>query len=243
MKIKFLDGEKLYHAFLSGKHEVLKRRKHLDKINVFPVPDGDTGTNLVLTMQSIFDGTKANKHVSEMSRGMAQAAIMGSRGNSGIIFAQFIHGLSEAIKGKKVLNPKEFSQAMKRGVEHAATSKYMQALSSAGLCMFGSLTGEVPLEGQIAAATGWEVTADDWMTAGHRIQTARQLFNAREDVRPSSITLPERAIEKQEKGPFKKALLDVEAMKKGFYRALEWDEETGVPTDACLQSLGIEKPA
>ena len=119
MKIKFLDGEKLYYAFLSGKREVLKRRKHLNKINVFPVPDGDTGTNLALTMESIFDGTRANSHISEMSKGMAEAAIMGSRGNSGIIFAQFIHGLSEAVKGKKALSRKEFSQAMRRGVEYA----------------------------------------------------------------------------------------------------------------------------
>lgn len=127
-----------------------------------------------------------------------------------------------------------------RGVEHAATSKYVQALSSAGLCVFGALTGEVPLEEQIAAATGWELSADDWMTVGHRIQTVRQLFNAREEIKPSSLTLPERVLEAQEAGPFKKAFLDVEAMKKGFYRALQWDEETGVPTAECLQSLGIE---
>jgi aldehyde:ferredoxin oxidoreductase len=127
-----------------------------------------------------------------------------------------------------------------RGVEHAATSKYMQALSSAGLCMFGALTGNISLEEQIAAATGWEFSADDWMTAGHRVQTVRQLFNVREEVEPGSLRLPGRVLEAQEAGPFKKAFLDVEAMKKGYYRALDWDEETGVPTAACLQSLGIE---
>lgn len=119
MKIQFLDGEKLYYAFFYGKREVLKKRKHLNKINVFPVADGDTGTNLVLTMQSIVDGAKVNPYVSNVSHGMAQAAIMGSRGNSGIIFAQFVHGVSEAVRGKKVLSLKEFAYAMKNGVEHA----------------------------------------------------------------------------------------------------------------------------
>ena len=119
MKIKFLDGEKLYYAFFYGRKEVLKKRKHLNEINVFPVPDGDTGTNLAITMNSIVDGSKVNPHVSDVSQGMAQAAISGSRGNSGIIFAQFVHGLNEAVKGKKALNPKEFAHAVRNGVEHA----------------------------------------------------------------------------------------------------------------------------
>ncbi len=127
-----------------------------------------------------------------------------------------------------------------RGVEHAATSKYMQALSSAGLCMFGVLTGELPLEEYLSAATGWQITADDWMTVGHRVQTVRQLFNAREDVGPSTLQLPERVLETQDAGPFKKAFLDVEAMKKGYYRALDWDEQTGVPNQQCLKALGIQ---
>ena len=53
-----IDGENLYYAFFYGKKEVFKKREHLNKINVFPVPDGDTGTNLAHTMQSIIDGTR-----------------------------------------------------------------------------------------------------------------------------------------------------------------------------------------
>lgn len=119
MKTIRLDGEKLYWAFYYGKKEVIKRRKHLNKINVFPVADGDTGTNLAMTMQSIIDGTTMTPVVSDVSRGMAEAALMGSRGNSGIIFAQFLWGLSEAVRDKKILNRKEFAHAMKNGVEHA----------------------------------------------------------------------------------------------------------------------------
>jgi DAK2 domain fusion protein YloV len=119
MRLKHIDGEKLYYAFYYGKREVLKRRKHLNKINVFPVPDGDTGNNMVMTMQSILDGTKMKASVGEVSQGMAEAALTGSRGNSGIIFAQFIQGLSEAVRDKKMLDPREFAHAMRNGVEHA----------------------------------------------------------------------------------------------------------------------------
>lgn len=122
MKIKFIDGEKLYYAFYYGKKEVLKRRKILNKINVFPVPDGDTGTNLAITLQSIFDGTRMTPHVSDVSRGMADAALTGSRGNSGIIFAQFIQGLSTAIHDKAHISPKEFTHAVRVGVDHAYTA-------------------------------------------------------------------------------------------------------------------------
>ena len=72
MKTIRMDGEKLYWAFYYGKKEVIKRRKHLNKINVFPVADGDTGTNLAMTMQSIIDGTTKTSVVSDVSRGMAE---------------------------------------------------------------------------------------------------------------------------------------------------------------------------
>jgi len=119
MKIRHIDGEKLYYAFLSGKKEVFRKRDHLNRINVFPVADGDTGTNLALTMQSIFDDVAIQSSVSDLGASMADAVLSGSRGNSGIIFAQFIRGISESIRGKHQLSPKDFSRAMRTGVEHA----------------------------------------------------------------------------------------------------------------------------
>ena len=125
MKIHLMDGEKLFHAFLHGRKEILKNQKDLNKINVFPVPDGDTGTNLVSTMNAMVEGTEAHTSISSVSRRFAENALVGSRGNAGIIFAQFIHGLSEAVKGKEAINPIELAHAMKRGVEsaHKAISK------------------------------------------------------------------------------------------------------------------------
>jgi DegV family protein with EDD domain len=114
-----IDGEKLYYAFVYGGRRVLKKRKHLNDINVFPVPDGDTGTNLAATMQAIMEGVKVDPSVSTVSQGMAQAALLGSRGNSGIIFAQFVQGMSEAIEDNTTLSVKEFVLAVKRGVDQA----------------------------------------------------------------------------------------------------------------------------
>lgn len=116
---KNIDGIKLYNSFFYGKKEVFRKHKYLNKINIFPVADGDTGTNLALTMHSIIAGTQAEDSVANVSRNMADAALMGSRGNSGIIFAQFVYGLSQEIRDKHVLSIKDFVFAVKGGVESA----------------------------------------------------------------------------------------------------------------------------
>jgi DegV family protein with EDD domain len=119
MKLRHLDGESLYYAFFHGRRAVVHRQKHLNKINVFPVADGDTGTNLAMTMHSMIEGTSRTGSVASVSRGMADAALSGSRGNSGIIFAQFVRGLSEAVQGKDKLDKREFTQAARRAVDSA----------------------------------------------------------------------------------------------------------------------------
>lgn len=119
MKWNDIDGRRLYYLFFYGRRKVQENRKHLNDINVFPVPDGDTGTNLAQTMHSIIEGSRAEPSASVVISSLADAALAGSRGNSGIIFAQFVQGLSEAIKGKDRLHPREFIHAVKQGVEHA----------------------------------------------------------------------------------------------------------------------------
>jgi len=119
MKLRHLDGEKLYYSFFYGRKAVFRRQKHLNKINVFPVADGDTGTNLAMTMHSIIEGSSHKGNIASVSRGMADAALSGSRGNSGIIFAQFVQGMSEAVQGKDILDRKDFTHAMRRAVDSA----------------------------------------------------------------------------------------------------------------------------
>lgn len=119
VKWKDIDGKRLYYFFFYGRRKVQENQKHLNDINVFPVPDGDTGTNLAQTMHSIVEGSRADSSASVVSGTLADAALSGSRGNSGIIFAQFVQGLHEAIQGKDRLHPREFIQAATRGVDRA----------------------------------------------------------------------------------------------------------------------------
>ncbi len=120
-----IDGEKFYNAFAKGAEKVIEKRKLLDDINVFPVADGDTGKNMAQTLRSIAENTKPTNSVGTVSEEMAQAALLSSRGNSGIIFAQFMNGISKATRQRDHLRLTEFARAMKVGANHAykATSQ------------------------------------------------------------------------------------------------------------------------
>ncbi len=125
MKIGYLDGNRLYYAFLVGGDAVIKDQNYLNKINVFPVPDSDTGTNLASTMRSIAEGAKQDRSAGSTLRSIADAALSGARGNSGLIFAQFLQGLSEEVKSLKRLTPKHFAESVK-----SASQKTYKAIVS-----------------------------------------------------------------------------------------------------------------
>ncbi|MFC2164688.1 DAK2 domain-containing protein [Acidobacteriota bacterium] len=114
MKIRYLDGNRLYYAVLVGGNAVIEDQTYLNKINVFPVPDADTGTNLASTMRSISEGAVQDSSVSSTLRSVADAALSGARGNSGLIFAQFLLGLSEEVKNVKRLSSARFAESVKR---------------------------------------------------------------------------------------------------------------------------------
>ena len=94
-KITYLDGTRLHRALVAGVNNVLSRQEYLNKINVFPVPDGDTGTNMAFTLTSIMDRTaqKVHPRVDDMLALVADAALDGARGNSGVILAQFLKAM------------------------------------------------------------------------------------------------------------------------------------------------------
>jgi len=113
------NGEVLYYAFLSGVIKVRKQKTILNKMNVFPIPDGDTGSNLVSTMNAIIEETKVHKSIKATFNSMADAALSGARGNSGIIFAQFINGINEEIKDTEVFTAANFAETLKKAVPYA----------------------------------------------------------------------------------------------------------------------------
>lgn len=119
MKIRTLDGLRLHRGFSAGANSIRARQGVLNSMNVFPVPDGDTGTNLAATVQSVSEGTVACRSLSQTSASMADAALMGARGNSGLIFAQFLWGFSRGTEGLDEVDVKAFGKAVSGAVPYA----------------------------------------------------------------------------------------------------------------------------
>ena len=121
INISYIDGIRLHRALASGIHNVISRQEYLNKINVFPVPDSDTGTNMAFTLNAVLDGTskKVCGSISEMLFNIADSALDGARGNSGAILAQFFQGMSDSCKNSNKMTPEEFSHAIKIGSEYA----------------------------------------------------------------------------------------------------------------------------
>lgn len=118
MAIKYLDGRRFYRGFLAGSRNVTKEREYLNKINVFPVPDSDTGANLAATLNNILNSSDHNPSLKETIDILAQNALEMARGNSGIIFSQFLFGISQEIGNESRLSISAFSQSIHNAVSY-----------------------------------------------------------------------------------------------------------------------------
>lgn len=110
--IEELTGRQLYYSFLAGAQKIFENQQLINKINVFPVPDADTGTNLASTLQSIIDSPIPTNNLKNTATAIADAALIGARGNSGIIFAQLLFGFSNEIRVDNKMNVNHFAQAV-----------------------------------------------------------------------------------------------------------------------------------
>ncbi|AMA52273.1 DAK2 domain-containing protein [Bacillus inaquosorum] len=121
MSIRTLDGRTFAEMILAGAQNLSQNASAVDALNVFPVPDGDTGTNMNLSMTSgareveQMDTDDIGKVGSALSKGL----LMGARGNSGVILSQLFRGFSKSIETKKEINALEFAQALQAGVDMA----------------------------------------------------------------------------------------------------------------------------
>ena len=118
---EYLDGDALAHALISGIHRVIDEQDFLNRINVFPVADGDTGTNLSLSLGSALAVLKSpnKKHLGSMLASIADALLDGARGNSGAIVAQFFQGVSDSAGELPRFTTYTFSKAISQGSEYA----------------------------------------------------------------------------------------------------------------------------
>ncbi|SCZ79118.1 DegV family protein [Acidaminobacter hydrogenoformans] len=107
-----INGRHVYYAILAGANEVIQNKSELDRINVFPVPDGDTGANLTSTMKAVMENIRLEEEVDLVLSSAADGALMGARGNSGLIFAQLIYGWYMEVKNKETLTQDELIHSL-----------------------------------------------------------------------------------------------------------------------------------
>ncbi|CAI7725766.1 DAK2 domain-containing protein [Bacillus altitudinis] len=121
MSIRNLGGRSFAKMILAGAHHLSQNAQIVDALNVFPVPDGDTGTNMNLSMTS---GAKAveetnTDHIGKVGVALSKGLLMGARGNSGVILSQLFRGFSKNIEQKETIDAKEFALALQAGVDTA----------------------------------------------------------------------------------------------------------------------------
>ncbi|WP_431029437.1 DAK2 domain-containing protein [Lysinibacillus sp. LZ02] len=119
--MKSLDGIKFAEMVQMGAHHLYQNASYVDSLNVFPVPDGDTGTNMNLSMTSGAKETESNtgEHIGKTAQALAKGLLMGARGNSGVILSQLFRGFSKAIEKDATIDAKGLAAAFQGGVDTA----------------------------------------------------------------------------------------------------------------------------
>jgi DegV family protein with EDD domain len=121
ISFKYVDGKRFRRMIIAASHWLRQSKDHLNDINVFPVPDGDTGNNMVHTMDSAAEGLVEikEKSISVVADKLADSTLFGARGNSGVILSQFFRGFAEAVQDKRRLYAHDLVESLKKASEKA----------------------------------------------------------------------------------------------------------------------------
>lgn len=121
MAIKVLDAQMLQKAFIAGAYNLERNKDYINELNVFPVPDGDTGSNMSLTIMAAANevGAVTEPTIENLAKVMSNGSLRGARGNSGVILSQLLRGFCKEIKDKKQINVTVLADGFVRGVETA----------------------------------------------------------------------------------------------------------------------------
>jgi DAK2 domain fusion protein YloV len=161
MKADLADGQTLKEMFASGTAWLEKCAPDINAINVFPVPDGDTGTNMVLTMKFALEEAKTNSdnEASSVAKSLAHGALMGARGNSGVILSQFFRGLAKGLGNKTQFNGGDFARALAgasemayKGIVHPVEGTILTVLKDASTAARGAVKDDDDLVPVLEAA-------------------------------------------------------------------------------------------
>ncbi|GAI29362.1 unnamed protein product [marine sediment metagenome] len=150
-KVDSVTGQELREMFFAATTWLEKSAPDIDALNVFPVPDGDTGTNMLLTMRSTMEEAyRAPDHsASGVTQAMARGALMGARGNSGVILSQIWRGLAQSMEEKESLTGTDFAGAF----QQASVMAY-KGLSNPVEGTILTVTREAAAAGQAQASSG-----------------------------------------------------------------------------------------
>ena len=228
MGIVYLDGARLRRVLLAAADWVDAGRDELNRINVFPVPDGDTGTNFAMTLRAAAEGVRPlhGAELPEVAKAMADSCVLGARGNSGMLLSHFLIGFRNALGKRRVARAADIARAMRLGAE----------------CLYRSL--DEPREGTILtvsrdAAEAAEAAAEE--TTNLREVMRHTLQRAEDSLRRT----PELLEALREAGV-------VDAGAKAFVRVIEgivrliegdpimpatWTAEVTVPDAAALATV------
>src|SRR5882724_1661642 len=115
--IAYLDGPRLARSLFAAADWVAAGREEINRINVFPVPDGDTGTNFSLTLRAVADALRAlgDAPLPDTARAMSRAAVLGARGNSGMMLAHFLLGFADALGNTVSATTSDVARAVRAG--------------------------------------------------------------------------------------------------------------------------------
>ncbi len=121
MNLTNIDGRKLKKFILSGANRLNENKDYVDSLNVFPVPDGDTGTNMSLTVMAAAKEVSEvdSNNVTDIAKALSRGSLRGARGNSGVILSQLFRGFSKSLEGKETASTKDIAEAFSNGVDSA----------------------------------------------------------------------------------------------------------------------------
>lgn len=121
VSIKTIDAKILSRMFLAGARNLEAKKEWINELNVFPVPDGDTGTNMTMTIMSAASEVSAleNPDMETLAKAISSGSLRGARGNSGVILSQLLRGFTRSVRKSEVLDASAIAAAMERAVETA----------------------------------------------------------------------------------------------------------------------------
>ena len=121
VSIKTIDAKTLARMFLAGARNLEAKKEWINELNVFPVPDGDTGTNMTMTIMSAASEVSAleNPDMETLAKAISSGSLRGARGNSGVILSQLLRGFTRSVRKSEVLDASAIAAAMERAVETA----------------------------------------------------------------------------------------------------------------------------